>query len=115
MTIVARSFLISMSWDLSLRSESIPVSRTLPVLRLYPPWPAQISSCCLPPSSLSPASVMLRGVFAVEADHFEEAEENALVMVLIAASESVRPVVSTELTVASESVLKASVPSGAAI
>ena len=58
---------------------------------------------------------MLLGVFAVEADHFEEAEENALVMVLIAASESVRPVVSTELTVASESVLKASVPSGAAM
>ena len=58
---------------------------------------------------------MLLGVFAVEADHFEEAEGNALVMALIAASESVRPVVSTELTVASESVLKASVPSGAAM
>ena len=58
---------------------------------------------------------MLLGVFAVEADHFEEVAKNALVMVLIAASESVRPVVSTELTVASESVLKASVPSGAAM
>ena len=58
---------------------------------------------------------MLLGVFAVEADHFEEDAENALVMVLIAASESIRPVVSTELMVASESVLKASVPSGAAM
>ena len=58
---------------------------------------------------------MLLGVFAVEADHFEEVAENALVIVLIAASESVRPVVSTEQTAASESVLKASVPSGAAM
>lgn len=39
---------------------------------------------------------MLLGVFAVEADHFEEVAENALVMVLIAASESALPVVSTE-------------------
>ena len=58
---------------------------------------------------------MLLGVFAVEADHFEEVAENALVTVLIAASESALPVVSTEQTVASESVLRASVPSGAAM
>ena len=58
---------------------------------------------------------MLLGVFAVEADHFDEVAENALVTVLIAATESSLPVVSTELMVASESVLKPSVPSGAAM